>query len=199
MTTTSIVCENDTYVLKIPFQENQHSIECWLPLTNNEPSNKKNKTGSKLKFRKIQNSRGKYYQMNGGDSTHVYFYKQKWGDLKTDGRWNYHVSHLCHHWWCCNPDHLVYEPEWVNQLRKCCCATYHINCDCDEAYHPQFNDQLYKCIWYTSNTLSDLDKKNSDFMVLNLSENDTARFDSKCADVRQEIKGIVDNVNKEED
>lgn len=39
------------------------------------------------------------------------------GDFPEEG---FHVSHLCHHPDCSNPDHLVKEPEWLNILRKRC-------------------------------------------------------------------------------
>jgi len=29
-------------------------------------------------------------------------------------------SHLCHLWMCCNPSHLVLEPQWINKSRNYC-------------------------------------------------------------------------------
>ncbi len=149
-TTSCVKCVYGVYVLPIHYLSDDHSITCWLPLKEIEPKNKKDRQGL-LGLRTAQSKRGNYYQMNGGKSVHVYMYEKRVGSLvEHSSKWNYHVSHRCHHWWCCNPAHLVYEPEWVNQLRKGCTFDSQ-NCNCDQANHPDLVEQLVKCIWFSSN------------------------------------------------
>lgn len=144
-----VKCVYGVYVLPIRYSSGNHSITCWLPLKETEPKNKKDPQGL-LGLRKKQPGRGNYYQMNGGESVHVYMYEKSVGSLvKHSSKWNYHVSHRCHHWWCCNPAHLIYEPEWVNQLRKGC-KFDSLNCNCDKANHPDLIEGLLSCIWFPS-------------------------------------------------
>lgn len=44
---------------------------------------------------------------------------------------NHDMSHLCNNKLCVNPEHLVYEPRWVNNARKNCvkegkCTGHHV-------------------------------------------------------------------------
>ena len=38
-------------------------------------------------------------------------------------RFNYEMSHLCHIKTCINPNHLSYEPKWMNSVRRNCAKT----------------------------------------------------------------------------
>lgn len=172
---------NEIFVLYIRFVHGERMITCWLPLKNNEAPNKKTKTCDQLKMRKKQMGRGGYYQVNGGKSVHVYFLESSL-NIKlesNDSQWSLHVSHRCHHWWCCNPEHLVQEPDWVNLMRKKCILSDKKECNCDYAFHPAFNHTLKKCIWYTPATITKLGKKCLDeSFLINMSEADKKRFEN---------------------
>lgn len=60
-----------------------------------------------------------------------------------------HVSHLCHNPRCCNPDHLVREPAWVNILRMSCQATTKKECHCLDALAPAIAATTSRCIHRT--------------------------------------------------
>lgn len=164
--TATIFEKHSTTILEIRFQAKHNHFECnritcWLPLKSSEPPNKKVKTGKELVLRARQASRGGYYQMNQGEDVHVHMYNSEFGKEPNDARWSYHYSHLCHHWWCCNPQHLRREPDWVNIFRKSddmddSGRSY--SCQCPLLSHPMYNDgTIPKCIWYNSrakNTLA---------------------------------------------
>ncbi len=170
---------NGFFILPIRFSDGNRSVTCWLPLTNKEPANKKKKIGDNLELRKRQDERGGYYQLNGGKSIHVHCLERKLEveKLPVNDRWNMHVSHKCHHWWCCNPEHLVQEPEWVNQMRKNCILCNDKDCNCDEASHPDLSMALEKCVWYTPAVTKKLKKQYLDeSFLVNMSNNDKNRF-----------------------
>lgn len=51
---------------------------------------------------------------------------------------NMHVSHLCHQTHCVNPEHLSYEPQFVNKSRQICRSIYPTECKT----HAPFQDCL---------------------------------------------------------
>jgi len=88
--------------------------------------------------------------MNNGKDVHVYMYESKNKQNPNDPRWAYNYSHLCHHWWCCNPEHIIREPDWLNIFRKSDCIENGVyQCRCTDIQHPLFVDlPIRKCIWY---------------------------------------------------
>lgn len=134
---------------------NNRDIICWFPLCRSEPSNKKSAQGYVVP-RKKQDSRGGYFQVgkkrSEGNSLHVYYYKKSKGLTEMPpynqeyGEYSHHVSHLCHHWWCVNPEHIVHEPGWINQGRKDCAGVD--ECVCDTFYHCSLANPPKKCLWY---------------------------------------------------
>lgn len=149
---STIQQQNGIFYIDIQYNNHptliQQNIRCWLPLKDLEPPNKKSHNFNKLSFRTAQRSRGGYYQMNGGTDVHVHMYKANNPQVETVLNMDYHVSHLCHHWWCCNPAHLVNEPAWVNMFRKTCLLNHGGECDCNLLCHPRYKDQnIPKCIW----------------------------------------------------
>lgn len=46
-----------------------------------------------------------------------------------------HVSHLCHNKLCCNPEHLSYEPQSINNNRQ--------NCEPSKCRHHSIRDTQY--------------------------------------------------------
>lgn len=185
------------YAIPIRFENQQTNttIECWLPLTNKEPANKKNKTGNNLTLRKTQPDRGGYYGTNQGDSLHVAVYK-KAGLWKDDSSWEYHVSHLCHHWWCCNPYHMIKEPDWVNIFRKNCKAAVNGSkgCDCYKVSHDRLTNNLARCLWYPASTLSNVNINflDEDFLKETLKKN-IHRFLGDFNTLYKQIKSVVGN------
>lgn len=123
------------------------SIECWLPLK---------QAAGRLLNRTSDSSGRLYYQIGKsgyeGYSTHEYYYELAGGSWdKAVPSMDYHLSHLCHHWWCCNPSHLVYEPNWVNIMRQTCTISVDYMdggltaCSCTRTTHPDF--EIQPCIW----------------------------------------------------
>lgn len=123
--------------------------------------------------RKPQPSRGKYFQTNEGFSVHVDIYKKYMAaEQRTTaalgGAWtSNHVSHLCHHWWCCNPEHLVEEPDFVNIMRKSCPSPrwsfddiLRADCQCVDLVHPKLIGAPSPCLWYTPAKVKELDLVN---------------------------------------
>ncbi|MHB1267886.1 MAG: hypothetical protein ACYCY2_09850 [Acidithiobacillus ferriphilus] len=173
--TATIIKHYDHFILPVRLVSPEHTITCWLPLNNTEPANKATKLGNKLKYRLAQQGRGGYYQLNGGESVHVYFCRQRLPNKEIpQDRWAYHMSHLCHHWWCCNPDHVVCEPDWVNIFRKRCVLN-ESGCDCSDLHHPRYGTPFQQCIWYNSHTMTaqhmnEVDFLDEDFLRLSLSD-----------------------------
>lgn len=182
-----------TYILPIRFKTENKTITCWLPLTNMEPKNKKIKHGNKLTVRKTQKSRGNYYGTNTGDSFHVFAYKQEnlWKD-KNDG-FHYHISHLCHHWWCCRSLHLVQEPAWVNIFRKDCTATVDgkMPCDCTELRHERFKEKIKPCIWFPDSTLKNVNTFLDVQFLKDIINKNASRFKNSADDVYNEIISVL--------
>ena len=149
-------------------------VDCWFPLKYTEPATKKKDKCGWIGARKIQKSRGGYWQAGTGKSLHEEYYAKKWENKdsplyeieKVQG-WNYHVSHLCHHWWCCNPDHLVREPEWINQMRKGCSCSLYSDCTCHQVWHPLLSQEIIPCIWYTPRNLQNLQIDESNLIDIN--------------------------------
>lgn len=52
--------------------------------------------------------------------THHIAARQRYGLAALPQSRRQHVSHLCHHPWCCNPDHLCIEDEGYNRSRSFC-------------------------------------------------------------------------------
>jgi len=176
--TTDIIYRGETFILPMNLQYNEKKITCWLPLKNGEPSNKKIKTGTGLEIRIPQVSRGNYYQSNGGESVHVLMHKRARGEpvMSLDDIWAYHYSHLCHNWWCCNPDHIEREPDWVNILRKSDTGVDN-NCICVKVSHPLLVNKPKPCIWFNSKTRKSINF--SDELIeswINFSQSDQNRF-----------------------
>jgi len=145
--------QNSIYYIDIRYSGHQTlpNIDCWLPLKDMEPVNKKHKTGNSLAFRTPQGDRGGYFQMSNGSDVHVYMYNQNAPVVHVVQNMIHHISHLCHHWWCCNPAHLVREPEWVNIFRKSCLLNHGGNCDCSSLNHPRYTTPIPPCIWGGNN------------------------------------------------
>jgi len=136
------------YYLPLVFTDKSvRTITCWLPIKKNS-----RKDVDEYAFRTSQSTRGGYYQMNGGVDVHVHMHEAHKPGTVMENNARYHVSHLCHHWWCCNPQHLHKEPDWVNIFRKGCtldCDGGH--CDCSSVTHPRFaSHPIPPCIWYNS-------------------------------------------------
>lgn len=163
--------------LSVDYQSKERNCSCRLPLNEPEPPNKRRKTGY-VSLKKRQNSRGGYYQINGGKSTHVYTYEQYYNGLNKaygDDIQDYHVSHLCHHWWCCNPEHLIYEPAFVNIARKEC-RLNRGKCSCKAVTHPMLTRKPQKCIWYTPRVCESLTTASISFET---AEEDQDKFNYK--------------------
>jgi hypothetical protein len=181
----TIQLQNGIFIVPIRFSHKKSEIFCWLPLMDKEPTNKKNRSGANLAYRTSQKSRGGYYQMNGGVDVHVFMFHTQ--NIVDETNWNFHVSHLCHHWWCCNPKHLVKEPDWVNIFRKNC--LFKNGCDCNQLNHPRYPNVIKQCIWFNAkepNHIQFLDE-----MYLVLDEVDKKRIKSKNS-VLEQIKILLE-------
>lgn len=148
-------------VLPLRFKRGSSDITCLLPLKY-VGSSSLEKSTIKVCIRKLQPSRGKYFQLSGGRSLHVvmhqeYMIAEKETESALGGAWPcMHVSHLCHHWWCCNPNHLVKEPDFVNIMRKSCPSPVRLDmsldfvgCQCTDLRHPKLSSAPKSCLWYT--------------------------------------------------
>jgi hypothetical protein len=186
------------YHMTVRFNNPGHNtLQCWLSLKDPQPKNKKDKI-EQVQYRAFQPKRG-YYQMGGGLSPHEYYYYQTnpASTPNENPNWIYNVSHLCHHWWCCNPEHLVREPEWVNILRKGC-NPFDKGCKCPRVSHPDLSSAIQPCLWYTPGALKreELDEATQllDTEFLNLDSQDRQKFKPKPYSVQGVISEMYINI-----
>ena len=148
------------------------SCVCHMPLKYTEPYNKKKKrkntvaprTNGADRYLSIytnSSSTSSYLHHLACSSKQVSFYYEKFISGEDSSRSKYSdYSHLCHNWWCINPEHIVKEPSWINNMRSCC---IHKTCKCDMVSHPDLVLKCPKCIFYSrllrNNILDKLDKE----------------------------------------
>jgi len=162
-TTAQIVRLYGESHLPVHFTYEEYELECWLPLKSTEPANKTNKSGL-VGMRTPQDDRGGYFQMgrlsSPGLSAHVYYFSKAKDEAAPaaaptppDEYFEYHVSHRCHHWWCCRPLHTLLEPDWAN-IRRGSCKGFGALCECWKLIDQSHSHTSAPCVWFAPRFLT---------------------------------------------
>lgn len=147
------------------------SAACHLPLRDMEPASKKAKVG-KWGLRVKPNAVDGYFQYGTGASKGQRIHSAVWFDANPTvpkiASW--HISHLCHNWWCCNPAHATYEPDWINIMRKHCpFVPGLVACTCASLEHTSIDWQIPHCLFMNAETRARVGVATEDCVYLNWS------------------------------
>lgn len=142
---------------------------CHLPLRNKEPASKKIPVGKWGLRVKPKQSDG-YFQFGNeavpGQRIHSALWFSAHSTVKKVPTW--HISHLCHNWWCCNPRHATYEPDWVNIMRKHCpFVPSEVACTCVSVKHASLRGRIPPCLFMNAETRARLGANTEDCVNLN--------------------------------
>ena len=121
---TSIDDDRLMYHVEVKFKKTHgtKTMTCWYPLASTTPANKKRPPNPpKVRLRRL-NSDGYANLGNELGYLHAYSCSKYAGDESNVDveEFDSIYSHLCNHPWCFNPNHIVYEPEWLGIVRRSC-------------------------------------------------------------------------------
>lgn len=162
-----------------------HEITCWIPVVSSEPSNVKTRKGL---WHFPSEGKDGYFQTNKSYRHHITnLAKYKGSHFETQ------YSHLCHHWWCCNPDHIAVEPQWVNMMRLDCTfmedvtiivteekerikrrsEVSRIICECGSVTHNLFEKYtIYPCLWPNFKFFKNNSRKRNELVTTEIIKDD---------------------------